>query len=70
VSKGKRDISEIEDKIIRLYGSGMTTRDMSDNIKEIYGFEVSETTVSYTSRVIEEAREWQRRTLKERYAVV
>jgi transposase-like protein len=49
----------------------MTTRDISDNIKEIYGFEVSETTVSnITNRVIEEAKEWQRRTLKEKYAVV
>ncbi len=71
VPKGKRDIFGIEDKIIALYGSGMTTRDISDNIKELYGFEISETTVSnVTSRVIEEAKEWQSRPLKEQYAVV
>lgn len=71
VPKGKRDIFGIEDKIIGLYGSGMTMRDISDNIKELYGFEVSETTVSnITSRVIEEAKEWQSRPLKEQYAVV
>jgi transposase-like protein len=71
VSKGKRDIFGIEDKIIALYGSGMTTRDISDNIKELYGFEISETTVSnVTSRVLEEAKEWQSRPLKEEYAVV
>ena len=69
--KGKRDIFGIEDKIIALYGSGMTTRDISDNIKDIYGFEISETTVSnITSRVLEEAKEWQSRPLKEQYAVV
>jgi transposase-like protein len=49
----------------------MTTRDISNNIKELYGFEVSETRVSnVTSRVIEEAKEWQSRRLKEQYAVV
>jgi len=69
--KGKRDIFGIEDKIITLYGSGMTTRDISDSIKDLYGFEVSETTVSnITGRVIEDAKVWQSRPLQERYAVI
>ncbi|MDR1941637.1 MAG: IS256 family transposase [Endomicrobium sp.] len=71
VPKGKRDIFGIEDKIILLYGSGMTTRDISDNIKDLYGFEVSETTVSnVTNRVLEEVKEWQNRPLKEQYAAI
>jgi transposase-like protein len=46
VKKYQNDIFGIEDKIISLYGCGMSTRDISDNIKEIYGFDVSADTVS------------------------
>jgi transposase-like protein len=49
----------------------MRTRDISDSIKDLYGFEVSETTVSnITGRVIEDAKVWQSRPLQERYAVI
>ena len=39
--KRKKDISEIEDKIISMYAKGMTTRQISENIDDIYGFEFS-----------------------------
>ena len=39
--KRKKDISEIEDKIISMYAKGMTTRQISETIDDIYGFEVS-----------------------------
>ena len=38
VPKYKRDISEIEDKIIAMYGRGMSQRDIAQTIDEIYGF--------------------------------
>ena len=46
VKKRKKDISGIEQKIISLYAKGMTTRQISDIIEEIYGFEVSDGMVS------------------------
>ena len=42
VKKRQKDISGIEQKIISLYAKGMTTRQISDTIEEIYGFEVSD----------------------------
>ena len=70
IPKYKSDIFGIEDKIIGLYGLGMSTRDISEHIKEIYDFEISESTVSnVTNRVLSEAKEWQSRALKEKYAV-
>ena len=40
--KRQKDISSIDDKIIALYAKGMTTRQISEMIEDIYGFEVSE----------------------------
>lgn len=40
--KRQKDISSIDDKIISLYAKGMTTRQISETIEDIYGFEVSE----------------------------
>ena len=71
VKKHQSDITEIEDKIIGLYGCGMSTRDISDNIQEIYGFGVSAETVSnITNRVLVDVKEWQSRALKPTYAVI
>ena len=41
VPKYKRDISEIEQKIINMYARGLTTREISEQIEDIYGFEAS-----------------------------
>lgn len=45
VPKRKKDISEIEQKIIAMSAKGMTTRQISDIVEDIYGFEVSESMV-------------------------
>ena len=42
VKKGQKDISDIDHKIISMYAKGMTTRQISDTIEDIYGFDVSE----------------------------
>ena len=42
VKKGQKDISDIDHKIISMYAKGMTTRQISDSIEDIYGFDVSE----------------------------
>ena len=60
VPKKTRDISGIEDKIISLYAKGLTTRDINEQIQELYGIEVSATMVSNTTnQVIPEIKEWQ-----------
>ncbi len=71
VPKYGRDISEIDEKIIRMYARGMTTRQISDQIMEIYGFEVSEAMVtSVTSKILPEIEEWQKRPLSAVYPIV
>ena len=58
VPKHKRDVSDIEKKVIALYGKGMSTRDINDAIHDIYGIEISATMVSkITDQVIDAALE-------------
>jgi transposase-like protein len=69
--KGEFEPQVVRDKIIALYGCGMSTRDISENIKELYGFEVSaEVVANVTNRVLSEIKESQSRPLKSVYAVV
>jgi transposase-like protein len=71
IKKHQNDIFGIEDRIISLYSCGMSVRDISDNIRELYGFDVSVETVSnITNRVLSDVKEWQSRPLKSTYAVV
>ena len=68
VPKYKRDISEIEDKIIAMYGRGMSQRDIAQTIDEIYGFKLSaEQISSITDYVVEAVEEWQTRPLEAFY---
>ena len=67
--KYKRDISDIEDKVIAMYARGMTERDIAQTIEEIYGFSLSATTVSQmTDAVLPLVKDWQSRPLHKVYA--
>lgn len=46
VRKRQKDISDIDQKIIFMYVKGMTTRQISETIEDIYGFEISEGFIS------------------------
>ena len=71
VPKNTRDVSGIEDKIISLYGRGLTTREINEQIQDLYGIEVSATMVSnITDKIIPEIKEWQERPLDEVYPFV
>ena len=71
VKKRQKDISAIDDKIISMYAKGMTTRQISDVIEDIYGFGVSEGMVSdITDRLLPEIEEWQNRPLSEVYPIL
>jgi len=71
VPKNKRDISGIEEKVISLYARGMSTRDIHDQVKEIYGIELSAEMVSkITDNIIPQIKEWQNRPLESVYPFV
>lgn len=71
VPKGQRMSDKLEESIISMYGRGMTTSDISDHVKELYGVEVSEGTISnVTNRIIEQVKAWQNRPLEPIYFTV
>lgn len=71
VPKREKDISGIEEKIISMYAKGLSTRQISDQIEDIYGFEVSEGMVSdITNKLLPEIESWQHRPLSSIYPIV
>ena len=71
IPKGQTISSKIEDAILGMYSRGMTTSDVRNQVLEIYGLDISETTVSnITERIMESARGWQQRTLEPVYFAV
>lgn len=62
---------DIEEKILSMYAKGMTTADIESHIREIYGIDVSDSTISrVTDKILPVVREWQSRPLESIYAVV
>jgi len=71
VPKRKTNISEIEQKIINMYARGLTTREISEQVEDIYGFEASAELVSkVTDKILPQIEEWQNRRLSEIYPIV
>lgn len=72
LKKNQTSISQdIEEKILSMYAKGMTTGDIEAHIHDIYGVDVSDTTVSrITDKILPVAKEWQQRPLEAVYAVV
>ena len=71
IPKYQRDISGIEEQVVSLYARGMSTRDIHDQIQELYGMELSAEMVSkITDRILPEIKEWQSRPLNAVYPFV
>jgi len=72
VKKGEKRLSEeIEYKILSMYARGTSTRDISDQVEEIYGIEVSPTMVSNITGKIKESLEgFKNRKLEEVYPIM
>jgi len=69
VKKGQKDVSGIEEKVLSMYAKGVSERDISATIDDIYGFSLSHETISkIVDRVTPRVNEWQNRTLEEIYA--
>ena len=71
---GKRQVkitSDIDQKIIGLYGMGMSYSDIQRHLKETYDFDISDGTLSaITDRILPEIKEWQNRPLESIYPVI
>ena len=71
VKRRQKDISDIDQKIISMYAKGMTTRQISETIEDIYGFETSEGFISdVTDKILPQIEDWQNRPPNEVYPIL
>lgn len=72
IAKRQRVISEdIDNKIIGLYGMGLSYSDIQKHLKDIYDFDISDGTITaITDRIIPAIKEWQNRPLESVYPVM
>ena len=71
VPKRQKDVSEIERKVLAMYARGMSQRDISATIDDIYGFKLSQDKISsITDIILEDVKEWLHRPLKPIYTFV
>jgi len=71
VPKRKSMVDGIENVIVSLYAKGMSNSDIESQIKEIYGFDVSTSTISrITDGITEDIVAWQNRPLEPVYLIV
>lgn len=71
VPKHSRRLGDIDELVISLSAKGLTTGEISAHLAQIYGAEVSKTTIStITDRVVEGMNEWQNRPLDAVYPVI
>ena len=71
VEKGSNDISDIEQKIIRMYARGTSNKEIYEQMKELYGVHISPDMVtSITNKVIPKIKEWQNRPLESVYPII
>jgi putative transposase len=71
VPKYQRVVDKIESVIISLYARGMSTRDIEQQIKDIYGVTLSATSISnITEQVLVDVEQWQKRSLDSSYPII
>ena len=71
IGKYETTANELEDQIIAMYAKGMSTRDIEDHMKDIYGVDVSPTLVSkVTDKIMPLITEWQSRPLERIYPII
>lgn len=71
VRKGQTRVTQFDEQILALYAKGMTTRDIADTFKEMYGAEVSHQLISkVTEAILDEVIAWQTRPLSDIYPII
>lgn len=71
VQKRQIRLAGMEEHILTLYAKGMTTRDIEDTIKRLYGVDISHTLIAEVTEAVQgEAKAWQTRALDNIYPIV
>ncbi len=72
IKKGQTILNEeLDNKIIAIYGLGMGYRDISKHMEEIYGIEISKSSITaITDKILPKIKEWQNRPLDEIYPII
>ena len=71
IKKHQRDISELEEKVILMYGKRFSNRDISETIHDIYGFNLDPTTISkITDAVQKDIEEFKNKGLEKIYPFI
>jgi putative transposase len=71
IGKYQKTIGDLEDKVISMYAKGMTTRDIQAHIEDIYGLQLSPTSISnITDKISNMIKQWQARPLSDIYPIV
>jgi transposase-like protein len=71
VAKRQRRLAGLDDKILGLYAGGMTVRDISAHLAELYGIEIGRDTISnVTDAILADVEAWRTRPLDEVYPIV
>jgi len=69
--KRQKDISDIDRKIISMFAKGLSTKQISETLMDIYGFEASEGFISdVTDKILPQIEEWQNRPLSAIYPII
>jgi putative transposase len=71
IEKRQTRTEDLENRVLAMYSKGMTTRDIEDHLRDIYGVEASASMISrITDKVMPAVTEWQNRPLDEVYPIV
>lgn len=71
VPKYSRTVNEFDEKVIALYALGLSNKDIQEQIKKIFGCNLSPDMISdITDKIIPEIQEWQKRKLENIYPIV
>ena len=71
IEKYQKKTENLEERIIAMYAKGMSTRDIEEHLRDIYGVEASASLISrITDKILPEVVEWQSRPLEKVYPIV
>jgi len=71
IDKYQRNVHGLEEKILSLYAHGMSTRDIKEQVKDLYNIEISSELVSKISeKIMPQVNEWQSRPLEAYYPFI
>jgi putative transposase len=71
ITKGQTRTDDLENRVLAMYSKGMSTRDIEDHLRDIYGVDASASMISrITDKIMPAVTEWQSRPLDAIYPIV